>query len=162
MKKVLVSMLVLAVTTGVAFAGNGDGIGAVKTGLYARQEGDDPNAAGSGPWVGFAILNTTCEGMLNVNVVVKDLPEGMYDVYVKVNGAADLVGQVNTNTQGKGASQFELYEDIGVGNAVEKGDSIPVQVVVKETGLTTIVGAATATVDVPLKFECEEPEEPEE
>lgn len=129
--------------------------GAVKTGLYERQTGDDPAGPGSGDWVGFVVLNTDCEGMLCANVVVKGLPEGTYDVYLKINGPAPgVAATIDVNAKGKG--QVRVSKAVGL--AEEKGETIAVQVVVK-TGLGgAIVGSATDTEDVPLKLPCEEME----
>jgi len=154
MRKVMVAMLVLAVAaTGVAIARNGPQarMGAVKTGLYAREDGDDPNAAGSGDWVGFVVLNTDCEGWLKANVVVKGLGEGTYDVYLKVDGVGVKVGTIDVGMYGKG----EVKVGKEVGTAEEKGETIAVQVVVKQGAGGDIVGSATATEDVPLKLPCE-------
>ena len=121
MRKLIVMWLVALVVGGFAIAGNGNGMGAVKTGLYERQGGEGPADPGSG---------------------------------VKTSGpySGVLVGTVEVNHMGKGQAQFS--QEVGV--AEEKGETVPVQVVVKQGGGGEIVGATTATVDVPLKLMCEE------
>jgi len=153
MKKAIALCLVMLVAGGFAIAGNGNGMGAVKTGLYERDGTEGPADPGSGAWSGFVVLNTDCEGMLWANVVVKGLDEGTYDVYIKTSGPTSgvLVGTVTVNKKGKGQAQFS--QDVGV--ADEKGDTVAVQVVVKQGDSGAILGAATATVDVPLKLPCE-------
>lgn len=153
LKKIAVLSLIVAVAAGVAVAGRGGGMGAVKTGLYARVGGEGPADPGSGDWVGFVVLNTDCEGVLSANVVAKGLDEGAYDVYVKTSGpySGQLLGTLHVNARGNGAVQVST----DVGTAEERGETVPVQVVVKTGSAAAIVGAATATEDVSLKFPCE-------
>ncbi len=156
MKRLIALSLVVLIAGGFAMAGNGSGMGAVKTGLYERVGGEAPGAPGApgnGDWVGFVVANTDCEGMLWVNVVVKGLAEGTYDVYVKTAGpySGAILGQIKVNAKGKG--QLQVSKEVGL--AEEKGETIPVQVVVKTGAGDAIVGAATATEDVPLKHPCE-------
>lgn len=155
LKKIAVLSLIVAVAAGVAVAGRGGGMGAVKTGLYARVGGEGPADPGSGDWVGFVVLNTDCEGVLWANVVVKGLEEGEYDVYVKTSGpfSGHLLDTVCVNAQGNGAVQVSTE----VGTAEARDETVPVQVVVKVGDGGDIVGAATATEDVPLKSPCDEP-----
>jgi len=127
-------------------------MGAVKTGLYDRQEGDDPTGPGSGKCVGFPVVNTNCEGVLSANVVVNGLSEGTHDVYLKVNGSGVNVGTITVSKTGRG--QAQVMKNVGI--AAEKGETITVQVVVKTGPGGAIVGAATATVDVALKLPCDE------
>ncbi|MGC9455598.1 MAG: hypothetical protein ACP5HU_12160 [Phycisphaerae bacterium] len=152
--KVAAMFLVVAVTAGTAVFADEGSMGAVKTGLYAREGGEGPADPGSGDWVGFAVLVADSDGMLWANVVVKGMEEGTYDVYVKTSGpySGQLLGQVHVNRQGKGQVQVSTY----VGLAEMKGDTVPVQVVVKAGGGSELVGAATATEDVPLKLPYED------
>ena len=152
MSKLIVMSMVVVMTAGLAICGGQGRMGAVKTGLYERQAGDDPTGAGSGDWVGFAVVNTDCEGMLSANVVVKGLPEGTYDVYLKVDGSGHKVGTIAIGENGHGQAKV-MWE---VGTAVEKGETVSVQVVVKQGAGGAIVGSATATVDVALKLACDE------
>lgn len=120
--------------------------GAVKTGLFERMAGDPPNGPGSGDVSGFAIINVDpCDEMLMVNV---NLAAGeaatVYDVYVKVNGAVNLVGTLMTNPVGRGTAQF--YLDASAYAGPEGPGAIDVQVVVKPEGASAIIGYATDTV----------------
>lgn len=154
MKKATFMLMLSAILVG--FAGislaRGPSMGAVRTGLYERQDDDDPTGPGSGKCVGFAVVNTNCEGVLSANVVVKGLSEGTYDVYLKVDGSGLKVGTITVSKTGRG--QARVMQDVGLAEA--KGDMITVQVVVKQGAGGAIVGAATATVDVALKFPCDE------
>ena len=114
MSKLIVMSLVVVMTAGLAFSGGQARMGAVKTGLYERQTGDDPTGAGSGDWVGFAVLNTNCEGVLSANVVVKGLAEGTYDVYLKVDGAGHLVGTIAIGENGHGQAEVVWEVEQGV------------------------------------------------
>ena len=151
MRKLLALSLVVLFVGGFAFAGRGGGMGAVKTDLFARGGGDDPNGPGSGDWVGLVVLNTDCEGMLSANVVVKGLSEGTYDVYLKIDRRGFLVGTIDVNAKGKG--QVQVSKAVGV--AQEMGETVEVQVVVKAGPGGALVGSATKTEDVPLKLPCE-------
>jgi hypothetical protein len=130
-------------------------MGAVKTVLNERMGGDPPNDVGSGETAGWAIFNTTCdleecvvlEGIwLVVNIHLEDgMPEAEYDVYVKIDGTVNLVGQLYTNKKGKGNfhSMMELSDAMN--------EEVDVQAVVKPEGTKAIVGYATATEPVPVK-----------
>ena len=130
-------------------------MGAVKTDLNERQAGDLYNEAGSGGTIGWTIFNTTCdieEGVdlegtwLIANIHVHDgMPKTEYDVYVKIDGSVNLVGQLKTNKRGKG--NFHTMLDVSEIMA----ESVDVQAVVKPINATTIVGYATDTVPVPRK-----------
>lgn len=131
-------------------------MGAIKTDLSERQAGDHSNDAGSGDTIGWTVFNTTCdieeqpvdlEGTwLIANIHVHDgMPMTQYDVYVKIDGTVNLVGQLKTNKRGKG----NLHTMLDVSNVIV--ESVDVQAVVKPINATTIVGYATDTVPVPRK-----------
>ena len=130
-------------------------MGSVKTELNERMSGDLAYDAGSGDTVGWAIFNTTCEleecdlleGIwLIANIHLHDgMPEETYDVYVKIDGAVHLVGQLYTNKKGKG--NFHSMLDLGD----TMNEEVDVQAVVKPAGTQAIVGYATATEPVPVK-----------
>jgi hypothetical protein len=130
-------------------------MGAVKTDLNERQAGDPANEAGSGDTAGWAIFNTNCdieeavdlEGTwLIANIHLHDgMPKTEYDVYVKIDGSVNLVGQLKTNKRGKG----NFHTMLDVTNVV--AESVEVQAVVKPISATAIVGYATDTVPVPMK-----------
>lgn len=124
----------------------GTSFGAVKADLYERMPGDPPNGAGSGELSGFAILNVDpCTELLLANVHLKEGdPESNYDVYVKINGAVNMVGNLMTNPAGKGAAQF--YLDVSEFAGPEGPGEIDLQVVVKPEGSAEIDGFASATV----------------
>lgn len=154
MKKAIFMLMLSAILVGSASISlaRGPSMGAVKTGLYERQDGDDPTGPGSGKLVGFAVVNTNCEGVLAANVVVNGLSEGTHDVYLKVNGRGHLVGTITVSKKERG--QARVMWNVGI--ADEKGDMITVQVVVKQGAGGAVVGAATATVDLALKCPCDE------
>ena len=107
----------------------------------------------AGNEVGWAILNTDCEGFLVVNVHLND---GLADeeFTVRVNG--EVVGTLSTNGQGKGNfyAEIPLPEDVG--------ETITVRVTLVATipgdgGLPAVVRYRTDRVTVPVKEPCEEP-----
>lgn len=120
--------------------------GAVKTNLYERMEGDPPNGPGSGDLAGFAIINVDpCTEMLMVNTkLAAGEGDTIYDVYVKTNGAVQLVGTLMTNPVGRGTAQF--YLDASAYAGEEGPGAIEVQVVVKPEGTSAIIGFATDTI----------------
>jgi hypothetical protein len=118
------------------------GKGAVKTGLFERQEGDAEDGPGSGDQHGFAVLNTTAGDTLNVTVAVKaGEPETEYNVLVIVDGNSNAVGALTTDEDGNGNGHFKL--DV----SSSEGDTVGVQVVVENEG----AAYASATEAVPLK-----------
>jgi hypothetical protein len=129
--------------------------GAVKTELYERLSGDDPNDAGSGDEVGWANSNVeVIEEHLRVTVTLNDAePQSDFDVYVKINGAVSAPGGVSTNVKGEGAAKF--YLDVSMYAGEEGPETIDVQVVVKPAGSTAIDGYATATVPVSMHPDCD-------
>jgi hypothetical protein len=141
-----VAVLGINLAVGDGLGQHENSYGAVKTGLYERQSGDPAGGPGSGPLSGFCIINVDpCSEELLTNVVLK---EGMgnttYDVYVKINGAVNLVGNLYTNPNGKGAAAF--FTDVSMYTGPEGPGTVDVQVVVKPENTTAIVGFATATV----------------
>jgi hypothetical protein len=132
-------------------------MGAVGTELNERTTVDLklPNQAGSGETVGRTIFNTSCcmeqvvdgpSHCLIVNIRLHDAaPKTRYDVWVKVNGGPNLVGQILTNRREK--ASFHTVLDI----SSHGGEYIDVQAVVKPEGATEIIGYATATEAVPVK-----------
>lgn len=132
----------LIMTTGLANPGNS--MGAVKIALSERLPGDDYYEAGSGGEVGWAIINTTADGRLIVQIHLdKGAASEVFDVYVRINGTAEEVGTLSTNRQGKGNSSFTL--DITGETALD------VQIVVKVGVDLGTPGYASDTESVPLK-----------
>jgi len=121
--------------------------GAEKVGLFELLEGDDPGAQGTGDKAGFAVLNTTAEGVLIVNVKIKGgVAETTYNVTVTIDGVPTVVGQVTTNKKGKGTGHFEV--DV---SASYPGESIEVQVAVTPAGESVTLGYSSTPVPVALK-----------
>ncbi|MBA7635470.1 hypothetical protein ES703_43074 [subsurface metagenome] len=129
---------------------SGASMGAVKLALHERMPGDLYFEEGSGSRVGWAIVNTNADGELIVQTHLDNGEENQtFDVYVRINDEwhpAD-VGSLTTNRQGKGNAHAEL----NLADYPPSTEPISVQVVVKPTGATAIIGYATATESVPLK-----------
>ena len=122
--------------------------GAVKVDLNLRMVGDHKDAPGSGPTVGWAIINTTAAGKLQIEVHLYDAPEGTYDFHIVINDPPqepEPWPQLTTNKNGIGNAHFE-YE------IPEDAVSLTVKLNVKTAGtIGGIVGYASGVKVVPLK-----------
>jgi len=137
---VLAALLVAAIagSTGLA-AGKGTKMGAVKVALSEIQGGGK---------VGFVVLNTTPNGMLVVNIQVKDgEPDTPFDVTATVDGLAELAGSLTTNAKGKG----HLNCKVALDESAYQDDSIDVEIVLTPTIEAYTSGYTTGTVTVRLK-----------
>jgi len=153
MKKIiilgLVLLMVVVFATTVLFAIAQEGIGAVKVVLTERIEGDtDSNAPGSGDPAGWAIINTTADGKLQVQVHMYNAPEDTYDLYVCTSPPYSWnLYVLTTNENGIGNAHVEL--DIPEHN-LEIGQ-LEVKVVVKIGSGGAIAGYTNGLTEVPLK-----------
>jgi len=147
MKKLLILGLVLLMVVVFAsmFAIAQEGKGAVKVVLYERDGDEDQDDPGNGEAAGWAIINTTADGKLQVEVHMYNAPEDTYDLYVCTwspyvpNLYAELL---TTNKNGIGNAHVEL--DIPEGMT-------KVKVVVKNCGGAVICGYTNGLSEVPLK-----------
>lgn len=157
MKKIiilgLVLLMVVVFATTVLFAIEQEGIGAVKLVLNEREPGNPKGGAGTGPEIGWAIVNTNDDGELIVQVHLDEgAPGKLFGVYIKVNGEAHWPTpdvQLTTNSKGKGNAHVIL-------NLTDEykpytGETINVQVVALLLPENSFVGYATDTEPVPLK-----------
>ena len=100
--------------------------------------------------VGKVKLNTNAEGILIVNVLLKDgTPDTDFNVTVTINGVAADGGGLSTNRKGKGNAHAEIELDA----SVYEGDpeTVIVSVLVEPDSDPTAGTYATNTVNVPLK-----------
>ena len=152
MKKIiilgLVLLMVVVFATTVLFAIAQEGIGAVKVVLTERREGDGSNDPGSGDPAGWAIINTTADGKLQVQVHMYNAPEGTYDLYVCTSPPYRWnLYVLTTNENGIGNAHVEL--DIPEYNL--EIEQLEVKVVVKIGSGGAIVGYTNGLTEVPLK-----------
>jgi len=155
MKKLFILGLVLLMV--VVFASTfviaEEGEGAVKVDLNLRTGGEDPDAPGDGPAAGWAIINTTADGKLQIEVHMYDAPEGTYDFHIVINlpPQENFPGpypQLTTNKNGicNAHFEYEIPEDIP-----EDAVSLTVKLNVKSAGTGGKVGYASGVKVVPLK-----------
>jgi len=116
----------------------GGGNGAVKTPVWD-----------GGNEVGWAILNTDCEGILIVNV---HLGDGLADEEFTVRLNGDVIGSLQTNRKGKGNfyTELDLPDDVG--------ESVDVRVALIATipgDIPAVVRYRTDLVTVPVKQPCD-------
>jgi hypothetical protein len=134
-KALLISAAVLAVSSFVLAGGNG----AVKTPVWD-----------GGSEVGWAILNTDCEGFLVVNV---HLDDGLADEEFTVRLNGEVIGSLETNRKGKGNfyAELALPEDVG-----ETIDARVTLVATIPGDRPAVVRYRTDRVSVPVKGPCDE------
>lgn len=136
------------------------GSGAVRLVLSKRTGGEDPNDAGAGEIVGWAIVNTTAPtGQANrqLHVLVtldKGDPSAEYDIRVEINGVWRLpdVGPLSTSANGKGSSRLVL----NLSDYPGSWPTVDIQVEVGEEG----TGFASATTAVPQKRKARKKKKP--
>lgn len=147
----------VALTVGVAAAmltmvsavdagkGNGKAKGSTRVELAPR----DANLTGSG----WAILNTTCEGIVKANVHMDGAPAGEeYVVILVVEGNWDEDSTLTIGMNGKGVGSD--VEDVPLDNYGPDGvpiDTVTVKLVVRPAGGDGSTGWASASVELPLK-----------
>ena len=151
MKKIIILGLVLlmAVVFASTFAIAQGGKGAVKVDLCLRTGGEGMNEQGYGPAAGWAIINTTASGKIQVEVHMYDAVEGTYDVYVCTSPpySYGIYAQLTAKKNGIGNAHAEL--DIPEHNLEIK--QLEVKVVVKIGSGGAIVGYTNGLTEVPLK-----------
>jgi len=103
--------------------------------------------------VGWAILNTDCEGFLVVNVHLDDgLAEEAFTV--RVNGG--IVGSLETNRKGKGNFYTEIDLPDDVGEVIDVRVTLVAIIPGGPDDPTAVVRYRTDLVSVPVKGPCEE------
>ena len=127
MKKVAIAiavcMVMSIVVSGVVFAGNPNtGAGAQKCTLYDSVPYTEAGGASdtSNPTRSFVILNTDNSGNLIVQIALKKVPTGTYDVYInqvfgvvivhqdKTVGVGGTLPTFSTNAKGNGNAHYNV------------------------------------------------------
>jgi len=148
MKKIIILGLVLLMVVAFAttFAIAKDDKGAVKVDLNLRTGGGGMNEPGYGPAAGWAIINTTGSGKIQVEIHMYEAVEGTYDVYVCTSPPYDysnfFADLLTVNKNGNGNAHVEI--DI-------PANMLEVKVVVKQGSGSAIVGYTNGLTPVPLK-----------
>jgi len=123
--------------------------GAVKVMLAPRADNPDQDSSG------WAVLNTTCEGIVKANVHIEGATPGdTHAVILVVEGEWDEDSTLTIGDNGKGVGSDEemvpeeMYDVDGV--PVPPG-TVTVKLVVRPEGAGGTTGWASAVVELPLK-----------
>ena len=156
MKRVIVVMAMLTLVAGLILTpqlagakGGGGPKGSVKVMLTPRA--DNPDGESSG----WAVLNTTSEGIVKANVHIEGASPGdTHAVILVVNGIWDEDNTLTIGANGKGVGYDE--EDIPAGLYDEDGFPLPpgtveVRLAVRPEDAGGTTGWTSATVKLPLK-----------
>jgi len=148
MKKIIILGLVLlmVVVFTSMFAIAQEGKGAVKVDLTERTGNEGWFDAGLGDPAGWAIINTTASGKIQIEIHMYSAIEGTYLVYARVGTASwSPLTELTVGMNGQGNAHIEI--DIPEG----EGGSLEVQVLVKPKGVGGKVGYTNGLTEVPLK-----------